>query len=236
MDKLIGIIPARLGSKGVPRKNFRPFLEGKSLVRHTSDEATSAGLIHALSTDCEHGQAHVVHGRAWPRSPELATDDATVADVLRSHLDQIKATEATAVMVLYPTYALREAADIAWIADEWRKEPERGLVGVVPSREEAHLLVKHTWEYGASVRVRTSVALRPVVSDAWAKPNRQDYDYEPTYRLCLFACVVPVAQIPELPGQPIAPGSRALEIPEFKALDIDNWQDWHTAQELLRYA
>ena len=224
--KLIGFIPARSGSKGVPFKNFRMMAGehdpayGRSLVGRVQYIAARCRLNYVVCLDRGAPYSGPDAESVLIRPDELATDTATVADLLKHYEQEFRKREATGVMVLYPTYALRTADDLAWIRYEWLKEPTRGLVGVVPSREPAHLLV-----------YRTNDEVRAYQEHVWNQPNRQGYAQ--TWKLCLFACVVPVDQIKALPGQPIAPNSRALEIPAHKALDVDTWDDWHRAEEIL---
>ena len=49
---VVGLIPARGGSKRVPRKNIRP-LKGKPLIQYTIDAALNSKLINRVivSTD-----------------------------------------------------------------------------------------------------------------------------------------------------------------------------------------
>ena len=75
--KTLGIIPARGGSKGLPRKNVR-MLGGKPLVAHSIEEAHRSRLDRViLSTDDDEiAEA----GRKWKveipfkRPPEFATE------------------------------------------------------------------------------------------------------------------------------------------------------------------
>ena len=46
MSGVLAIIPARGGSKGIPRKNLRPFL-GKPLLAHSIEHALAAPAVSA---------------------------------------------------------------------------------------------------------------------------------------------------------------------------------------------
>jgi len=85
--RVLGLIPARGGSKGVPGKNIRS-LGGKPLLQWTAEAALAARTLSkvVLSTD-DDGIANV--GRScgltvpFRRPTELAADDTPTLDVIR---------------------------------------------------------------------------------------------------------------------------------------------------------
>jgi len=87
--KVLALIPARGGSKGIPRKNITD-LAGKPLIAWTIEAAQACSGVDAvvLSTD-EHAIAEVAarFGCTVPfmRPPELATDEASSMDVVFTH-------------------------------------------------------------------------------------------------------------------------------------------------------
>jgi CMP-N,N'-diacetyllegionaminic acid synthase len=115
---VLGLIPARGGSKGIPRKNIRP-LGGKPLLQYTAESALASRRLTrlALSTDDE-DVARV--GRAcgldvpFVRPAELALDTTptlpVVQHALRWFADRGAAFDA--VCLLQPTNPLRRTADI----------------------------------------------------------------------------------------------------------------------------
>ena len=81
------IIPARGGSKRIPRKNVKPFL-GKPMLAYSIETATKSGLFNEImvSTDDEEiAEVARQYGAKVPfmRSAETANDYATTADVLK---------------------------------------------------------------------------------------------------------------------------------------------------------
>jgi CMP-N-acetylneuraminic acid synthetase len=116
--RVLGIVTARGGSKGIPRKNIIP-LRGKPLLAYTAEAALASRRLSrtVLSTDDEE-IARV--GREWGletpllRPPELARDDTPTLPVLQ-HM--VRALEAAgdcfdAVLTLQPTNPLRRPSDI----------------------------------------------------------------------------------------------------------------------------
>src|SRR4051812_925315 len=107
--RVLGIIPARGGSKGVPRKNVR-MLEGKPLLAYTADSALSSTLLTRtiVSTDDpEISEVARALGLDTPfmRPAELAQDETPTFPVV---LHAVIAMEAMgdkfdAVCLLQPT-------------------------------------------------------------------------------------------------------------------------------------
>ena len=116
--RILGLIPARGGSKGVPRKNIKP-LAGQPLLAYTAEAALAARQLArvVLSTDDEEIAAV---GRAcgldapFLRPAELAQDTTPTLPVVKHALRWLMdAGEAfDAVCLLQPTNPLRSAADI----------------------------------------------------------------------------------------------------------------------------
>ncbi len=82
----LAIIPARGGSKRIPRKNIRPFL-GKPIMAYSIELALDSDLFDKtiVSTDDEEiGKVAMSYGADVPflRSNETASDTATTADAL----------------------------------------------------------------------------------------------------------------------------------------------------------
>lgn len=113
--KILAIIPARGGSKGVPRKNIRPLL-GKPLIQWSIEEAQKSQYIDRVilsSEDSEIIQIAREDGCEVPfvRPLELAQDETTGVDVIIHALETLSA-KYDYVVVLQPTSPLRTTEDI----------------------------------------------------------------------------------------------------------------------------
>jgi len=102
--KVVAVIPARGGSKGLPRKNVLP-LGGKPLLAHTILDARAARRVERtlVSTDdTEIAEVARTWGAEVPfmRPAELATDAATTEVVLQHALAWLEREERTAVDVI----------------------------------------------------------------------------------------------------------------------------------------
>ena len=111
------LIPARGGSKRIPRKNIRPFA-GRPVILHSIGAALDAGIFEAVvvSTDDEEIAQVAREGGAevMARPADLADDFATTRDVVLHALDVIEGegrlTEA--LCCLYATAPFVRADDL----------------------------------------------------------------------------------------------------------------------------
>jgi pseudaminic acid cytidylyltransferase len=93
----VAVIPARGGSKRIPRKNIRDFL-GKPIIAYSIETALESGLFDEVmvSTDDEEiARVAEMFGAAVPffRSEEAADDYATLADVIEDVKSQYHTRE-----------------------------------------------------------------------------------------------------------------------------------------------
>ncbi len=115
-EYVIGIIPARGGSKGIPKKNIC-LLAGKPLLVHTIEVALQSKVLSKVlvTTDSEEIAAvalscgvEVIH-----RPVELAGDNTLTLPVLKHALQQLKGKAVPSkVVTLQPTSPLRLARHI----------------------------------------------------------------------------------------------------------------------------
>jgi CMP-N,N'-diacetyllegionaminic acid synthase len=117
--RVLGVIPARGGSKGIPGKNTRP-LAGRPLIQYTIEVAARARRLTdwLVSTDDEE-IAELARNLGAPvpflRPAELATDTAAAIPVLQHAVRSMEAARASrydAVMMLQPTTPFRTEHDI----------------------------------------------------------------------------------------------------------------------------
>ncbi|MCX5796520.1 MAG: acylneuraminate cytidylyltransferase family protein [Elusimicrobia bacterium] len=104
---ILGVIPARGGSKGIPRKNLRP-IAGKPLVVWSIEAARRARRLDRFVVSTEDREIAEVSQRAgaevlW-RPAELASDGATTAAVLKHIVLQEKPDH---LVLLQPTSPVR---------------------------------------------------------------------------------------------------------------------------------
>ncbi|MGH8048869.1 MAG: cytidylyltransferase domain-containing protein [Chthoniobacterales bacterium] len=115
---IAALIPARGGSKGVPRKNVR-MLGGKPLIVHTIEAAFGAGCLDGIFVSSEESGileiAAAAGSRVIERPVELATDEAAALPVIRHALpimDEALGGRVEILVYLQATTPFRTAADI----------------------------------------------------------------------------------------------------------------------------
>lgn len=124
--RFLGVIPARGGSKGLPRKNITS-LCGRPLIHWTIEQAKAAKLLDRviISTDCpEIAEIARDAGADVPflRPPELAQDNSSVVDAVVHALGALDESF-DGFCLLEPTSPLRKNGDIdagiQLLVDEW---------------------------------------------------------------------------------------------------------------------
>lgn len=109
----LAVIPARGGSKRLPRKNVIDF-GGRPIIAATIESAREAGVFERVlvsTEDAEIAEVAQRHGAEIDkRPPELATDAATIVQVCAELLGRLPGYDT--ITVLYATAPLRNAGDI----------------------------------------------------------------------------------------------------------------------------
>lgn len=118
MTKILGIIPARGGSKGIPGKNIR-LLNGKPLLYYSIHAAQMSGLVDRLilTTDSmEIAQVGKELGAEVPfiRPAKLARDDTPMLPVLEHVVNFVESGnwQADIILLFQPTAPLRQPEQI----------------------------------------------------------------------------------------------------------------------------
>lgn len=170
--RVLGLIPARAGSKGVPRKNTK-LLGGKPLLQYTAKAAHEARRLSRviLSTDDEEiADVGTRVGLEVPfrRPRELARDDTPMLDVVRHALLWIETDgdRFDAVCLLQPTNPFRRSADIDGCVELLEESKADSVVTVlrVPPEHNPH------WVYFSDL----DGSLRLSTGDQEPLPRRQD--------------------------------------------------------------
>lgn len=129
--RILGIIPARSGSKGIKHKNIKKF-KGKPLMAHTIEAALNTKVFDKLivSTDSTAyaAIAEKYGATADIRPDRLAQDDTSTIDVIDYILTKEK--DFDYFVLLQPTSPLRRATHIAEAVDKIIKTKSKSLVSV----------------------------------------------------------------------------------------------------------
>ena len=102
----VAIIPARGGSKRIPRKNIR-MLAGRPAIAHTIELALSSGIFERVIVTTEDPQVAAIaveYGAEVPfiRSAELSNDFATTIDVISDAAHRLELRNSDFLCCIYP--------------------------------------------------------------------------------------------------------------------------------------
>jgi len=213
--EVLALIPARGGSKGVPRKNLAP-VAGKPLLAWTLDAARAAETVTrvVVSTDDDEIAAAADDAEVLRRPPELAADGTPMLPVIRHALD---AYPCDVLVLLQPTSPLRRAEHVDACV---RLLSDSGADAVVSVVE-----VPHRYEPASLMQVRGDRLLaRSEPATRQEKPTL--YARNGPAVLALRAATLG----DELYGDDV----RAYVMDERDSLDVDTPFDLELAELLLR--
>lgn len=227
--RVLGIVPARGGSKGVPRKNIR-LLCGKPLLQYTAEAALAAhGLERViLSTDDEEiADTGRRCGLEVPflRPPELARDDTPTLPVVQHIVQWLEAQgkHFDAVCLLQPTNPLREATDIDGAVNLLERTGADSVISFVDVGEKHPARMKIIATEGRVVD--------PPFAEQFEGQRRQDLP-----KLYLREGSIYLTRVTVLMQQNSFKGAdcRAWLVPEERACNIDTEFDLFLAQQMLQ--
>jgi N-acylneuraminate cytidylyltransferase/CMP-N,N'-diacetyllegionaminic acid synthase len=169
---VLAVIPARGGSKGIPRKNLAP-LAGRPLISHTLAAARAAKTVTDImvTTDdeeiaaiCEAEGVPVPYRR--PRA--LAGDAAGMVDTVLDALDwwvARRSEEPELIVLLQPTSPLRRPEDVDGTVGALRRSGRQSAVSV-------HQMTEHPMECISLVGRGWTMLVHPSAGAV----SRQDYE------------------------------------------------------------
>lgn len=227
--RVLGIITARGGSKGIPRKNIVP-LAGKPLLAWTAEAALASLLTRIVlsSDDEEIAQVAREHGVDVPfmRPAELAQDDTPTIPVLQDVIRRLAEAGETydAVFVLQPTNPLRRVTDIDGAIELLERTGADSVISFVDVGEKHPARMKHLDAEGRIVN--------PSFAEEFEGQRRQDLS-----KLYLREGSVYLTRTSVLMEQSSLQGHdcRAWLMPVDRACNIDEPWDLFLAEQILRY-
>lgn len=170
--RIIAIIPARGGSKGLPGKNIKE-LCGKPLIAWSIEAGLASQYIDEVmvTTDSEEiAQIARDFGATVPfiRPAELASDTATTFDTVKHVIDHYKKKEDKSfdfVVLLEPTSPLRERGDIDEMIEKITSMADQ--FDAIVSLGEAHL-------HPSIMKKIDGIKIEPICKDLTITTRRQD--------------------------------------------------------------
>lgn len=232
--KIVGVVTARGGSKGIPHKNIKN-LCGQPLIAYTIKAAQDSGIFDRiiLSTDAaEIAEVAKKHGVEVPfmRPAELAQDHTPHLPVMQHAVRWLKENEnyhPDLVAILQPTAPLRQAWHLKEALDLMLKLKADSVVGVVE-------IPGHFSPYWAVTCDENSLGQlfigKPIRDRI---PRRQEFPAK-TYsnNSSLYIFKTDLLFDPEKPsfyGEKVA----IYPMEEKYSINIDNPDDWLLAENML---
>ena len=228
MSGVLGIVPARGGSKGLPGKNVRP-LAGQPLLAYAAQAAKESGVLDRiiLSTDSEEiAEVGRQAGLEVPfmRPASLAADETPMAPVLTHAVESLASAgwRADLIVLLQPTSPLRRPEHVR---DAVRLLRESGASAVATVVE----LPRHlSPDYVMTIDGGT---LKPFLPEGRQLTRRQDA--RPAYVRdgTVYACWrTTLERFGNVYGERCLP----LVLDAADSLSIDTASDWAEAERRLR--
>jgi CMP-N-acetylneuraminic acid synthetase len=224
IPKVLAIIPARGGSKGVPGKNLKE-LGGKPLIQYAIDTANQSVLLAhvVVSTDDEDiaNYARSAGVEVVIRPKELATDKSSVVDSVWHVLDKLGYFW-DGIVLLQPTSPLRTGSELDNVIRLlFRDDQTEGVVSVVEMYDQ---------HPARMYRMGSEAELTPFLPNG-ETTRRQDL--EPVYyRNGCFYAVQMAAFIRYKTLMP--PRKRALLMEGYWLLNIDEPRDFLVGEVMVK--
>ncbi len=216
----IAIIPARGGSKRIPRKNIRLF-SGQPIIAYTIKAALSCGLFNRVivsTDDAEVADVCRQFGAEVPfiRPAELANDHAVIAEVMKHACDWLVGEHDpfTSLCCLYATAPMLQIKKLF---------------------EAAALIEADQADYVLSITSFTYPIQRALQLDENGCVKMIKPEYGTTRSQDLEECYHDAAQFfwgsrAAIMGEVDKARTRGIVVPHYSVQDIDTDEDWHYAE------
>ena len=227
--KVLALVPARGGSKGLPGKNVRS-LCGRPLIQWSIDTALACKEIDAVVVSTDDEQITEVAASAGAEVPflrpsALAGDRASSIDVVIHALDflESKGRVFDIVLLLEPTSPLRETADIQVALQRMVATGAAAIVSVCRAESTHPAFMFRTTGQGC---------LEPFMSVSPTGVRRQEI--EPLFYLegSLYASTVEALRKRR---SFYHKDTLAYEVAKWKALEIDDIEDFQMVEAIAKY-
>ena len=224
MEKIICVIPARAGSKGLKNKNLKK-LKNLPLIAHTIIQAKKSKFISKVyvSTDSDKiANVSKQYGAIVPflRPKKLANDNSKVMDAYFYLIEKLK-KEITIknFIALLPTSPLRKTSDIDKAIKLYFKKKAKSLISCTENPKPLEWLLKKN----------TKGFVKPYQKTNPIK-NRQDYEklYVPNGSIYIFNYSILKKNKNYYNNKTIA-----FEMSKEKSIDIDTIYDFKIAEKFI---
>lgn len=224
--KNLCIIPARGGSKRIPRKNIKAFC-GKPIIAYSIEVALTSGLFDEVIVSTDDDEIQLVsekYGAKVPfmRSNGASNDHATLAEVLLEVVAEYaqREVEVETVCCVLPTAPLLTSVRLNEAFKTFNSGNYQSLIPVVH------------FSYPIQRALRECKGTLSFFDDQYATARSQDlepafHDVGQFYLVTVGALSSQKTLFTDLTAM--------FEMPEFEVQDIDTESDWKMAEFKYRY-
>jgi N-acylneuraminate cytidylyltransferase/CMP-N,N'-diacetyllegionaminic acid synthase len=138
-ENVLGLIPARGGSKGVPNKNIRE-LDGKPLIAHSIKAGQKSSSIDTVVVSTDDDEIAIIAEQYGARVPfirpdHLAADEAPTAPVIKHVVEYLRkqGEEYSTFVLLQPTSPLRTKEHIDEAYSQYNGSDVDSLISAYPT-------------------------------------------------------------------------------------------------------
>lgn len=218
--KILAIVPARCGSKGIPNKNIYP-INNKPLISYCLESIKLSNISeYYVSTDCENiATVSTQYGaKIINRPSEISTDNSPTIDCIKHAIYDLKLERDDIILIIQPTSPLILSSDINSVLNKMLSYKYSSIITVTSDHS---FLWKKQNEY-----------IIPMYHDPYNRIRRQDMI--PTFKENGSIYATTVNNI--LNTNTIYGGSKTgyVEIPKSRSFEIDDYEDIKIIESLLQ--
>ena len=225
--RILGLIPARGGSKGLPQKNVKSLL-GKPLIAWTIEQSLASKYLDQVIVSTDDKEIDEVSGRYGVKTPfvrpeELATDEAVMVDVVLHAINWFENNNRfyDLIVLLQPTSPGRISLDIDNAIELLFKKDASSIVSVC---EDGH---HPFW----SNTLTEDGSMKNFLKDGNLGENRQEL---PQYFRINGAVYVVYSDYLKKEKKFFGNNTYAYIMPDNRSIDIDNMIDFKLAELVLK--
>ena len=253
-EKVLALVPARGGSKGIPHKNLQK-IKGRSLIEWTFLSAQKVSYIDTLALSTEDPQvastAQKIGYKVIHRPPELASDTSPTMDCVLHALDLFP--DHSWLLLLQATSPLRNPKDIQLAIELCIQKKAPSCVSVCPVHHHPHFMVSlegsslkpafssssrearrrqdlsSLYAINGAIYFASAIWLRKTKSFIHSDTDISDTATDTTTDTATTAdtaITTATAINSKIPTQ-------AYIMPQSRSLDIDTFEDLHFAEALI---
>lgn len=226
--RILGLIPARGGSKGVPGKNIK-LLGGKPLIQYTSEIALRSKHLSKVVLSSDDDKIIQIAKKIgievpFKRPPNLAADNSPTLGVIKHVLDYYKSVgeEFDAVCLLQVTSPFRSLTFIEEALQKFISQDTDSLVSVqeVPHEYNPHW----TFELNKQGNLKIATGEKEIISRRQELPKAYHRD---------GSIYITKTHVIESENSLYGKSISFIESPKEFYVNIDTIEDWQKAELLI---